>query len=346
VSETRKVAVDLRAAGHVWRIPEQIERELVSGALPGWSVSIVQADTVSDGDGGQVPSGEALAAIADAEVYFGYGITRPLFLAAKKLRWAHSAAAGVGSALYDEMRASDVTLTNSAGVHAIPIAEYVIGGLLHFWRGLDITVASQHNSRWDREDFLGWECPVREVGENTVLIVGAGGIGGEVATRLSALGATCIGVRRRPDAGTPAGFARVAGLDALDSLLPAADALVLAAPLTPVTRGLIGATRLDLLPGHAVVVNVARGPLLDQGALSDRLASGRLRGAVLDVFEREPLALDSPLWQLRRSLVTPHVSGVTPRRFWDREVALFRDNWRSYVAGTPLKNVVNKDAGY
>ena len=346
MSELRKLTIDLRAKAPAWRIPERLEQEIVSAAPAGWTVHVVPTDTVSDGDGGQVPSLEALAAIADAEVYVGYGITRPLFLAAKRLRWVHSAAAGVGSALFDEMRASNVVISNSAGVHAIPIAEYVIGGLLHFWRGFDITAAAQRKPAWDRDEFLSDHCPVREVGENTVLIVGTGGIGGEIATRLTALGATCVGVRRRPDAGTPPGFAKVAGLDALDELLPHADALVLAAPFTPLTRGLITAARLDALPSHALVANVSRGALLDEAALAERLTSGRLRGAVLDVFLKEPLALDSPLWQLRRALITPHVSGVSPLRFWDREGSLFRDNWRAYVAGQPMRNVVNKDAGY
>jgi phosphoglycerate dehydrogenase-like enzyme len=138
----------------------------------------------------------------------------------------------------------------------------------------------------------------------------------------------------------------VVGLDALDQELRAADALVLGAPLTALTRGLITAARLDLLPPHAVVVNVSRGALLDESALAERLADGRLRGAVLDVFTEEPLARESPLWQLRRALVTPHISAVTPRRFWDRQRALFLENWQRYVSGAPLRNVVNKDAGY
>lgn len=346
MSDTRHVVVDVRARAAVWRVPERVEQEIVASAPDGWAVTIVQTDTVSDGDGGHAPTPEALAAIADAEVYFGFGITRPLFAAAKKLRWSHSAAAGVGAALFDEMRASDVTLTNSAGVHAIPMAEYILGGLLHFWRGFDITTEAQRISTWERDSFVNQACPVREIGESTVLIVGTGGIGSQIATRLSALGATCIGLRRRPDAGTPAGFQRVDALGALDSLLPSADALVLCAPLTPATRDLITAERLDRLPEHAVIVNVSRGALLDEAALATRLASGRLRGAALDVFQSEPLAPASPLWQLRRSLVTPHVSAVTPRRFWEREGALFRENWRRYVAGTPLKNVVNKEAGY
>lgn len=336
----------LRAKAASSRIPAGIEEQFVRTAPPGWTVQVVQADTVSDGDGGHATPEEALSAIEDAEVYFGFGITRDLFARAKRLRWVHTATAGVGSLLFDELRTSDVILTNSAGVHAVPMSEYVVAGLLHFWRGLDLTSEAQRASAWLRDDFVGAESPIREIGENTVLIVGTGGIGVEVATRLSSLGASCIGLRRHPEAGTPAGFQRVAGLDAIDTLLPAADAIVLAAPLTPLTSNLITGARLDLLPRHAVVVNVARGAMLDESELAKRLGSHRLRGAVLDVFQSEPLAPDSPLWQLRRALVTPHISAVTPRRFWDREGALFSENWRKYVAGVPLRNTVNKNAGY
>jgi phosphoglycerate dehydrogenase-like enzyme len=109
---------------------------------------------------------------------------------------------------------------------------------------------------------------------------------------------------------------------------------------------MLTAQRLDLLPRHAIVVNVARGALVDEEALADRLARGRLRGAVLDVFQEEPLATDSPLWQLRSTLVTPHVSPVSPGRFWERELDLFLENWRRYRSGEPLRNVVDKHAGY
>jgi phosphoglycerate dehydrogenase-like enzyme len=346
VSGTKKLVLNLRAKAPVWRIPERIERELADNAPPGWTVDIVGAETISDGDGGHGASPEALAAIADAEAYFGFGITPDLFETGKSLRWVHTSTAGVGSLLFDAMLASEVILTNSAGVHAIPMAEYVVAGLLHFWRGFDITTSLQRAGSWERNEFVEAASPVREAGENSVLIVGTGGIGAEVAIRLSALGAACTGLRRHPELGAPEGFQRVAGLDALEALLPSADALVLAAPLTPQTANLMTGARLDLLPRHAVVVNVARGAMIDESELSKRLASHRIRGAVLDVFQSEPLAPDSPLWQLRQALVTPHISAVTPRRFWDRESALFSENWRRYVAGTPLKNVVNKDAGY
>jgi phosphoglycerate dehydrogenase-like enzyme len=342
----RRVVLDLRARAPVWRIGPHVEQQLVAAAPAGWEVVVVSTDTSSDGDGGLVPSAELLEAVSMAEVYFGFGITPQLFAAAPKLRWVQSATAGVGGSLFPAMRDSDVLLSNSAGIHAVPMSEYVIAGLLHYWRGLDVAIDQQQRGQWGRDFYIAADTPVREVGESTVVVVGAGGIGEAVATRLAALGATCVGVRRRADAGVPAGFSRVVGPAGLDEALTAADAVVMAAPGTAATTKLLSADRLDLLPQHAVVVNVGRGSTIDVAALAARLADGRLRGAVLDVFDPEPLAADSPLWQLRRALITPHVSAVTVRRFWEREAALFLENWSRYRTGEPLKNLVDKDAGY
>ena len=339
------LVVDLAARSANWALPPEGERYLASVAPPGWDVVFVRSPTSSDGDGG-APSAEALRAVDGAEVYFGFGMPRELFVRAPRLRWAHSAAAGVASALYPEMVQSEVALTNSAGVHAVPIAEYVVGGVLHFLRGFDIAIEQQRRGVWNKEPFVSRGSPLREIGECRVLIVGTGGIGSETARRLSALGATCVGLRRRPERGAPAGFASVRGLDALDEALPSADVVVLAAPVTPRTDGLLDARRIARLRAGAIVVNVARGSLLDAPALIERLRAGTLRGAVLDVFREEPLAPDSPLWQLRSVLLTPHVSPVSPGRFWERELALFTDNWRRYLAGEPLRNVVDKREGY
>lgn len=287
-----------------------------------------------------------MTAVKDAEIYFGFGVPRALFLEARELKWVHSAAAGVGSALYPEMLASSVQFTNSAGIHAIPMAEYVVAGVLYFMRGLDIALAQQRRAEWNKAPFVDDSSPLREVGGCRVLVVGTGGIGTETAKRFTALGAECRGVRRHPESGAPEGFSRVTGMDGLDAELPAADVLVITAPLTDETRGLISAERLDLLPPGAIVVNVARGALMDETALTDRLASGRLRGAVLDVFEHEPLAEESPLWHLRSVVLTPHISPVSPGRFWPRQLDLFLDNWQRYLSGEPLRNLVNKQAGY
>jgi phosphoglycerate dehydrogenase-like enzyme len=343
---TRLLVVDLAATSKNWALTPEGAKRIADEAPPGWNIHVVQAATSSDGDGPPRPSDEVVEAIRGAEVYFGFGIPRVLLLNAPNLRWVHSAAAGVGSALYPEMLASDVAFTNSAGVHAVPIAEYVVAGVLHFLRGLDYAADQQHRTEWNKTPFVRLDSVLREMDTVRALVVGTGGIGQAVGERLTALGARCTGIRRRPELGPPPGFERVAPLAALDDELPKHDVVVLAAPLTGDTGGLLDGRRLDLLPRTAIVVNVARGALLDEEALVVRLRDGRLRGAVLDVFREEPLATFSPLWQLRQVLLTPHVSPVSPGRFWPRQLDLFLDNWRRYVSGMPLKNVVNKQAGY
>lgn len=340
------LVVDGNAASRTWTLTSDAEGRIRDEAPGDWEIYFVRAQTSSDGDGPRGSSDEVMNAIPQADVYLGFGIPRPLFLAGKRLRWVHSAAAGVGNALYPEMQASEVVLTNSAGVHAIPIAEYIVAGVLYLFRGFDIAVDQQRRSEWNKRPFVGESSPLREMGGARVLIVGAGGIGSEAAARLSALGARCVGVRRRPSLGKPPGFDRVVAFADADAELSEADVVVLAAPLTTETKGFLNAARLDRLPRGAVVVNVARGALVDEPGLIERLRGGRLRGAVLDVFMDEPLAADSPLWQLRNALVTPHVSPVSPGRFWMRELDLFLDNWRRFLRREPLRNVVDKRAGY
>jgi phosphoglycerate dehydrogenase-like enzyme len=342
----RRLVVDLAARSRNWALTPEGEQRILDEAPPGWQVQIVRSPTSSDGDGPPRPSDEVLDAIRDADAYVGFGIPRILFLEAKRLRWVHSAAAGVGSALYPEMVHSDVAFTNSAGIHAIPIAEYVLGGILHFLRGFDFSIDQQRRAEWDKTAFVRLDSVLREMDSVRALIVGTGGIGSAVAERLAALGAQCTGVRRRVDLGPPPGFHRVIGLDGIDEALRVHDAIVLAAPLTGQTAGLLTSDRLDLLPAGAIVVNVARGALLDEAALVPRLRDGRLRGAVLDVFREEPLDPSSELWQLRQVLLTPHVSPVSPGRFWPRQLDLFIDNWHRFTTGKPLRNLVDKQAGY
>lgn len=346
MAEQRLLVVDLAATSKNWALTTDGEQRLRGEAPEGWRIHVVRAPTSSDGDGPPRPSDEVMAAVRDAEVYYGFGIPRLLFLEARQLRWVHSAAAGVGTAMYPEMIESDVVLTNSAGIHAVPIAEYVVAGVLHFLRGFDMVIDQQRRVEWNKTPFVKMDSVLREMDTVRALIIGVGGLGGAAAERLSALGARCTGVRRRVGLGPPPGFERVVSLDDLDAELPSHDVVVLAAPQTPETAGLLTAARLDLLPPEAIVVNVARGALLDEGALAERISAGRIRGAVLDVFREEPLAAGSPLWQLRQVLVSPHISPVSPGRFWPRQLTLFLDNWRRYSKGQPLRNVVNKRAGY
>jgi phosphoglycerate dehydrogenase-like enzyme len=341
----RLFVADVRAQHGQWAITPEAEARLNAAVPAGWTLHMVKAPTVSDGDGGTPPSGESLEAIAEAEAYFGFGISKPLFAAAKKLKWVHSAAAWVGSMLYPEMLASDVILTNSAGIHAIPIAEHAVAGVLSLVRGLDIAMELQRERAWKRDAFLSGTSVVREIGGLRALIIGAGGLGRALGTRLSALGVHCTGVRRRVEQGVPAGFERIVGPTEWKALLPETDILAICAPATAETKALVGSAELDRLPKNAIVVNVARGVLLDEAALVARVKSGALRGAVLDVFAKEPLPADSPLWDLRSVILTPHVSGVT-NRFWDREAELVVGNWTAYDRGERMRNVVDKKAGY
>ena len=341
----RVMAVDLRAQQARWAITPDAEARLAAATPPGWTVKMVSAATSADGDGGKPPSDESLAAVRDAEAYFGFGMARPLYDAAHELKWVHTAAAGVGSLMFPAMRESGVIITNSAGIHAVPIAEQALAGILALLRGLDVASTLQREGKWSREPFLSPESPMREVGGLRALVIGAGGLGQALGTRLSALGVRCVGSRRRVERGVPAGFETIVGPDGWRALLPTSDILALCAPSTSQTHGMIGETELAALPRHAIVVNVARGALLDEASLVAAIRSGHVRGAVLDVFAKEPLPAESPLWELPSVILTPHVSGVTDR-YWEREMDLFVHNWLAYDAGTVMRNVVDQQEGY
>ncbi|MBV9773472.1 MAG: D-2-hydroxyacid dehydrogenase [Gemmatimonadetes bacterium] len=339
-----KLVLDMHERRPVFDVPGWVVEEIRGALPPEWELAVVDAHADGSGDGGG-PSDEAIRAVRGAEAYVGYGFPVELFRAAgDALRWVHSGSAGVGGALYPEMRGSGVVLTNSAGIYAEPMADTVLAMILHFARGLDLAVRAQAERRWDKAPFVAADAPVRELAETTVGIVGLGGIGRAVARRAVALGMPVVASRRRPT-GAPEGVELLHGEGALDRLLVRSDVLVVTVPETAETRGMIGRRELALLPESAVVVNVARGSVVDEEALVEALRGGRLRGAGLDVFAREPLPPDSPLWGLSNVLVTPHVSGIS-HRYWRRETDLVVENVRRYLAGRPLLNVVDKQAGY
>lgn len=344
--DSRVMVVDLRSTAQAFNLPERVARAITDATPEGWRVHIVSAVTDSFGDGAQAPSDEALSVIPEAEVYVGFGMPRGLFLAAPRLTWVQSGTAGVATLLFDEMRNGACLLTNAAGLYGPTIAEHVLAGVLHFLRAFDLAEEMRRDRVWDQSAFATPRAAVREVDELHVLVIGAGGLGSEIAQRFAALGARVTGVRRRPGLGVPPGFHEIHGPSELDGLLPLADVVVLATPLTDETRAVLDARRLQGLKPGVIVANVARGALLDEPSLIEGLSAGRIRGAILDVFAKEPLAADSPLWHLPRVVWTPHVSGVSPRRFWDRFQDLILDNWARYRAGEPLRNLVDKRAGY
>jgi len=363
------VVLNMRDGRPIWAIPPGAVEELRGALPPGWSLFVAPGPADGSGDGAGTPPAEVLEAVRGARVYLGFGVPSAVLEAAgPSLRWVHSGAAGVGSSLEAIRSAPEVRFTNSAGIHGPPIAETVLGMLLHFARGLDYAIEGKGRGAWDPGPFLAADTPVCELGEMTVGILGYGGIGREIGRRLAPLGTRVLGFRRSAGAGGRVGDSvdpgkavdsgdsvdpgpkiepavLLHGPSGLERLLAESDALVLAAPLTPETRGILGAERIRSLRRGAIVVNIARGALVDEEALVDALRDGHLRGAGLDVFATEPLPPESPLWRLPNVLVTPHVSAVT-RQFWRREMDLVIDNLRRHLAGLPLRNEVQPDRGY
>ncbi len=285
---------------------------------------------------------EALTMYPEADAVFAGQISKEQLAAAPRLRWLHSPAAGVGGMLFPEMIASPVVITNSRGMSAGTIGEHVIAVTLALFRRLPHAFRSQAAGEW-AQDAIGAEGN-RLIAGARVLVIGLGAIGGAVAHRMTLLGAHVTGLRRRA-VGLTHGEWTVAPSGHLHDLLPAADVVVIAAPHTRETRGLIGRRELSLMSREAILVNVSRGQLVDEPALIDVLRAGTIGGAALDVFVDEPLPPDSPFWTLRNVLITPHTSGFRPDH-WDAATSLFAGNLERFDRGQPLVNVVDKLAGY
>ena len=285
---------------------------------------------------------EAMARlIPTAEVAFTSRLTERAFGGAPALRWVHSPAAGVGSMLFPAMAASRVVLSNSRGMNAVAVAEHALMLVLAALRRLPEAVRAQSDRRWIANDLSG----LPSLRGRGLLIAGLGAIGRELARMASGLGLRVIGTRRETGEPLPEGVTEAFSPSALQGLLPAADIVVLAAPLTAETRGMIGAAELALMKSTAWLVNVARGKLVDERALISALERGAIAGAALDVFEHEPLSPASPLWSMPNVIVTPHVAGFRDD-YWEAATELFAANLCRYLAGEAVANTVDKRAGY
>ena len=281
------------------------------------------------------------AAASEAEVLLscsaGRDVLRSLFRAAPRLRWMHVLSAGVDNVLFPELVDGPVPLTNGRGAFSATLSEWVIAAVLFFAKDLRRLLRDQAARRWDPFD-------VEAVQGRTLGIVGYGDIGRAIAERLRGLGMEVLGVRRRAAAPDALGTT-IVGAGQLAQVLSRSDYVVVAAPLTPETRGLIGPAAFEAMKPTAVFINVGRGPVVDEAALVDALRAGRIRGAALDVFEHEPLPPDSPFYALENVLLSPHCADHTAG--W-REVSmrLFLENLARFRAGEPLRNVVDKRRGY
>jgi phosphoglycerate dehydrogenase-like enzyme len=341
----KRAVVDLTSHRPVWSAPDAVVGAFSRALGRGWDVVRVSAASSSDGDGA-AGSGEAAAAARGAEVYVGWGVPGAVAAAgAGTLRWAHTAAAGAAASITPELRAAQVTLTNSRGIHAEPIADWVLTAIGFCLRGFHVAIEAQQSGRWAKDVFTDGTVRVREYSGTRVGLVGLGGIGAAVARRCAGLGMDVGAVRRHAARRPPRGVGWVRGPAHLSALARRSDVLVLAAPSTVETRGLVTREVLAALPSGAYLINVARGHLVDEAALLQALDTGRLAGCALDVFAREPLPPDHPFWRHPRVLMFPHACGVS-ERFWERQAELLVENARRFRAGRRLRNVVNLDLGY
>jgi glyoxylate/hydroxypyruvate reductase len=276
-----------------------------------------------------------------ADVSFDFDWQDPAGMARNcpRLRWVQGTSAGLGGFLERTgLARTDLIFTTAAGVHATPLAEFTLLGLLYFAKDMPRLAARQAQRHWELH-------VSGQLAGRHVVLVGLGGIGREVARLLSCTGVVVSGAGRSGRSYDVPGVASYVDSARLDQVLPHADALVLACPLTEETRGLIGARELALLPRGAVLVNVSRGQVVDEDALTAALTSGHLGGAFLDVFATEPLPAGSPLWALPNVIISPH-SASTVAAENELITDLFCDNLQRWLAGQQLRNVYDRAAGY
>ena len=283
--------------------------------------------------------------LADAEVILG-GWPFPLDLRARapRLKWFHQRPAGASNLRLGDLWGSDVAVTTSRGAgNTLAMAEYAIAGILHFAKGLHRAVDDRQAGTFDHRAYR----PLLLEGK-TLCVVGAGGIGRDVGRLAAALGMRVIGTRRHPQPGAPlpAGFSVMGGAADLDRFLGQSAFVVVCCQWTPETTNLIDAGRLAAMQPGSVLVNVARGEIVDDAALADALARGHLRGVVLDVYNGEFTGPPPPaLWRDQRVLITPHISGASDASRHGA-IELFCANLRAYLDGAPLRNVIDWELGY
>jgi phosphoglycerate dehydrogenase-like enzyme len=290
-------------------------------------------------------SAEAFVRAApDATVIFNWSLIgdlqREVFRMCPNVEWVHSRSAGLDGLLFPEIVESPVRLTNGSGIYSESLGEFVVGAILYFAKDLRRMIRNQAAGKWEPFDIV-------EVRGQTVGIVGYGDIGRAVATRVRALGMRVLAVKRH---GPPAHQAdplaeRIYGPEGLIEMISRSDYVVVAAPLTPETVGMIGEPELAAMKPDAVLINVGRGPVIQEAALVKALSEKRIKGAALDVFDTEPLPEGHPFYKLENVLLSPHCADHTPD-WMDQAMRFFLTQFERFRNGEPLRNVVEKKLGY
>ncbi|MFT9848686.1 D-2-hydroxyacid dehydrogenase [Aneurinibacillus sp. REN35] len=280
--------------------------------------------------------------VTDAEVLVTYGedLTPENVGEMRNLRWIQVLSAGMDTMPLSLLADRDILVTNAGGIHKVPMAEYTFGVMLQVARKMNELYEKQRNNEWDRS------LRVEELYGKTLGIIGVGAIGEEVARRAKVFGMKVLGVSRsgkpKPDCD------EMYTQRQLTDVLPRCDYIVVIVPLTKDTRHLIGREELESMQETAVLINIARGPVIDEEALLSHLRDGKLRMAVLDVFTEEPLPASSPFWKLKNCLITPHISGRSPL-YMERALEIFRHNLSIYQGEKKTEdmlNVIDSRQGY
>lgn len=276
--------------------------------------------------------------MTDTEIIAGTPNLIPSIDSAKNLRWIHSFSAGVDSLLTKELIKSKIIVSNSSGIHAIPIAEHVVGFILLFTRRFYETFRKQQRKIWIKNQNL------TELRDKTVLIVGLGNIGTQVARLTSCFGAKILAVKQNTK-NQPDWISKVYNIRDLEKVLPYADFVVLCLPLTKDTHQMFNMKKFKLMKKSSVLINIGRGGLVNEKELIDALSKKIIAGAGLDVTEEEPLPTKSKLWKMENVIITPHHSGWS-EKYMDRAIDLFCINLKAYLKRKKLPNLVDKNRGY
>jgi len=284
------------------------------------------------------------SAAPTADVIFnwslGGGLLRDVFLMCPQVKWVHSRAAGLDGQLFPELIESPVPMTNGSGVFSQSLGEFALAAILYFAKDLRRMVRNQLAGTWEQFD-------ITEIANQTVGIIGYGDIGRAVASRVRAMGMQVLAVKRKgaPLYNVDPMVTQIFGPDGRLEMISRCDYVVVAAPLTPDTRGMIGAAEFDAMKPEAVIINLGRGPVIDEAAMVNALTKGQIKGAALDVFDKEPLPDGHPFYKLENVLLSPHCADHTPD-WLDQAMRFFVEQFDRYRTGVPLKNVVNKQLGY
>jgi phosphoglycerate dehydrogenase-like enzyme len=282
--------------------------------------------------------------VAHAQVIFSWssalGLLREVFLRSPRLRWVHSRPVGLDRTLFPELIASEVTLTNGRSVFSASLGEFALAAILYFAKDFRRMIRNQLAGVWEPFD-------VGLVRGQTVGIIGYGDIGRAVAERVRAVGMGVLALKRhiRSNAHDDPFAAEIFPPNRRLDMLPRCDYLVVAAPLNAETRGLIGPAEFAAMKNTAVVINIGRGPVIEERAMIDALTRHRIKGAALDVFDEEPLRKGHPFYTLENVLLSPHCADHTAD-WLDDAMRFFLAQFSRFRTGRPLLNVVNKDLGY